>query len=67
MTQTTVQLKTVKLSDKELATIKSAVWAQLQNINRDIRIASETGKDTSILREIKRDLEQAFEALSFAN
>jgi hypothetical protein len=62
----TIETKTVKLSDKELATIKAAVWGQIQNINRDIRIASETGRDTSILREIKRDLETAFEALSFA-
>ncbi|MGG3920302.1 hypothetical protein ABEV38_13590 [Parageobacillus thermoglucosidasius] len=67
MTKTTVQFKTVKLSDKELATLKSAVWGQLQNINRDIRIAQEKGKDTFILLEIKRDLEETFEALSFAN
>jgi hypothetical protein len=65
--KTTEQLKTVKLSDKELATIKAAVWEQIQNINKDIRIAKETGKDTSILIEMKRDLETAFEALSFAN
>ncbi|AMV11560.1 hypothetical protein GT3570_11565 [Geobacillus thermoleovorans] len=64
--KTTEQLKTVKLSDKELATIKAAVWGQIQNINRDIRIASEAGKDTSILLELKRDLEEVFEALSFA-
>jgi len=64
--KTTEQLKTVKLSDKELATIKAAVWEQIQNINKDIRIAKETGKDTSILIEMKRDLETAFEALSFA-
>jgi hypothetical protein len=67
MTKTTVQFKTVKLSDKELATLKVAVWGQLQNINRDIRIAQEKGKDTFILLEIKRDLEETFEALSFAN
>ncbi|GLH62375.1 hypothetical protein [Parageobacillus sp. G301] len=59
-------MKTVKLTEKEIATLKAAVWGQLQNINRDIRIASETGKDTSILSEMKRDLETAFEALSFA-
>lgn len=59
-------MKTVKLTDKELATIKAAVWGQIQNINRDIRIASEAGKDTSILLELKRDLEEVFEALSFA-
>ena len=64
--KTTEQLKTVKLSDKELATIKAAVWGQIQNINRDIRTVSETGRDTSILDEMKRDLETAFEALSFA-
>ena len=66
MTKTTEQLKTLKLSDKKLATLKSAIWGQLQNINRDIRIASEAGKDTSILLELKRDLEEVFEALSFA-
>jgi hypothetical protein len=59
-------MKTVKLTEREIATLKAAVWGQLQNINRDIRIASETGKDTSILSEMKRDLETAFEALSFA-
>jgi hypothetical protein len=67
MTKTTVQLKTVKLSDKELATIKAAVWGQIQKIKQDIRFAQEKGKDTSFLSEMKRDLETAFEALSFTN
>jgi hypothetical protein len=60
-------MKTVKLTDKELATLKATVWGQLQNINRDIRIANEAGKDTSFLDEMKRDLEEVFEALNFAN
>jgi hypothetical protein len=59
-------MKTIKVTDKELATLKAVVWAQLQDINRDICIAQETGRDTFILCEIKRDLEQAFEALNFA-
>ncbi|KPC98691.1 hypothetical protein LR69_03025 [Geobacillus sp. BCO2] len=60
-------MKTVKVTEKELATLKSAVWAQLQNINRDIRIAKETGKDTSFLMELKREFEEVFEALKYAN
>jgi hypothetical protein len=67
VTKTTVQFKTVKLSDKELATLKSAVWAQIQNINKDIRIAQENGKDISFLLELKKEFETAFEALNFAN
>ncbi|WP_031408004.1 hypothetical protein [Geobacillus vulcani] len=60
-------MKTIKVTEKELATLKSAVWAQLQNINRDIRIAQEKGKDASFLLELKREFEEVFEALKYAN
>lgn len=60
-------MKTIKVTEKELATLKAAVWGQIQNVNKDIRIAKETGKDTSFLIELKKEFEQAFEALKYAN
>ncbi|WP_244380503.1 hypothetical protein [Saccharococcus caldoxylosilyticus] len=55
-------MKTIQLSEKELATLKAAVWAQIQNVNKDIRFAQEQGKDDSFLLELKREFEEVFEA-----
>ncbi|KJE26636.1 hypothetical protein LG52_69 [Geobacillus kaustophilus] len=60
-------MKTIQLSEKELATLKAAVWAQIQNVNKDIRFAQEQGKNISFLLELKKEFEQAFEALKYAN
>jgi hypothetical protein len=60
-------MKTLKLTEKELATLKATIWGQLQNINRDIQTADEAGKDTTFLLEMKQELEDVFEALNFAN
>jgi hypothetical protein len=60
-------MKTIQLHEKELATLKAIVWGQLQKVNRDIRIADEAGKDTSFLHEMKREIEDVYEALNFAN
>jgi hypothetical protein len=61
------QMKTIQLNEKELATLKAVLWGQLQKINRDIRMADEAGKDTTFLLEMKREIEDVFEALNFAN
>ncbi|MBA2876885.1 hypothetical protein [Thermaerobacillus caldiproteolyticus] len=60
-------MKTIKVTEKELATIKAAVWGQLQSVNREIRFAQEQGKDISFLLELKREFEEVFEALKYAN
>jgi hypothetical protein len=60
-------MKTIQLNEKELATLKAVLWGQLQKINRDIRMADEAGKDTTFLFEMKREIEDVFEALNFAN
>jgi ABC-type cobalt transport system substrate-binding protein len=61
------RMKTVKLTDEELAVIKTALTLQIQQIEREIR--EYEGKDkkaTDTLFEMKRKYENAFEALSFA-
>lgn len=59
--------KTTKLTDKELATIKTALTLQIQQIDREIREYENKGdKVPSALLEIKQQYENAFEVLSFA-
>jgi excisionase family DNA binding protein len=59
--------KTVKLTDEELATIKTALTLQIQQIDREIREYERQGKKApAALLEIKQQYENAFEALSFA-
>ena len=59
-------MKTVKLTETELATIKAAIHVQIQNIEKEIRWAKKDGKNIEPLVEIKTEYQQAFEALSFA-
>lgn len=59
-------MKTVKLTETELATMKAALHMQIQNIEKEIRRAKKDGKNIEPLVEIKTEYQQAFEALSFA-
>lgn len=59
-------MKTVKLTNEELATLKSAVWAQIQLIEKEIKWAKKEGKNIDSLIEIREQYQNAFEALNFA-
>ncbi|REJ23719.1 MAG: hypothetical protein C6W54_11130 [Bacillaceae bacterium] len=59
-------MKTVKLTNEELATLKSAVLAQIQSIEKEIKWAKEDGENIDSLVEIREQYQNAFEALNFA-
>ncbi|WP_238979986.1 hypothetical protein [Geobacillus sp. YHL] len=67
MTKTTEQLKTIKLTENELVTIKVALFSHMQHIRKDIEQAKQEGKDTSFQEQALAEAQQAFEALNFAN
>jgi hypothetical protein len=61
-------MKTVKLTDEELAIIKTALTMQIQSLDREIRMYEEKGAHIPAgLLEIKQQYEQTFETLSFKN
>ncbi|WP_457786382.1 hypothetical protein [Geobacillus sp. Geo 8.1] len=60
-------MKTITVTESELATLKTALHMQIQTIEKEIKWAKKDGKNVEPLIEIKQQYEQAFEALSFAN
>jgi hypothetical protein len=58
-------VKTVKLTENELVTIKVALFSHMQIIK--IEQAKLEEKDVSFQEQALREAQQAFEALSFAN
>jgi hypothetical protein len=61
------KMKTIKLTDEELAMIKTALTLQIQQIDREIREYEGQGKEVpGALLEIKQQYTKALEALSFA-
>ncbi|GAJ40865.1 MULTISPECIES: hypothetical protein [Anoxybacillaceae] len=59
-------MKTVKLTEQELATLKTALTMQIKSIDNEIRQLQSKGYISSSLLEIKQQYEQAFEVLNFA-
>lgn len=59
-------MKTVKLTEQELVTIKVALFSHMQQMRKDIDQAKREGKDASFLDQALQDAQNAFEALSFA-
>jgi hypothetical protein len=59
-------MKTVKLTENELVTLKVALFLHIQHIRKDIEQAKREGKDTSFQEQALQDAQQAFEALNFA-
>ncbi|WP_339210094.1 hypothetical protein NSQ41_12855 [Aeribacillus sp. FSL K6-8210] len=59
-------MKTIKINENELITIKNALFSHMQHIRKDIKQAKREGKDTSFQEQILQDAQQAFEALNFA-
>ena len=59
-------MKTLKLTENELVTIKVALFSHMQIIKKDIEQAKREGKDTSFQEQALQDAQQAFEALNFA-
>jgi len=59
-------MKTIKINENELITIKNALFSHMQHIRKDIEQAKREGKDTSFQEQILQDAQQAFEALNFA-
>lgn len=53
-------MKTVKLTEQELATLKAAVWTMIQQMKR------EEANGAYVDAEILQQYEKAFEALNFA-
>jgi hypothetical protein len=60
-------MKTITVTESELATLKTALYMQIQSIEKEIKWAKKDGKNIEPLIEIKQRYEQVFEALSFAN
>jgi hypothetical protein len=61
-------MKTVKLTDEELATIKTALTLRIQQIDREIWGFEDKGKKVPVaLLESKEKYQNALEALSFAD
>ena len=52
-------MKTVQLTEQELATLKAALWTQIQQMKRE----KVTGANVD---DLLQQYEQAFEALNFA-
>jgi low affinity Fe/Cu permease len=59
-------MKTLKLTENELVTIKVALFSHMQQMRKDIEQAKRQGKDTSFQEQALQEAQQAFEALSFA-
>ena len=59
-------MKTLKLTENELVTLKVAIFSHMQHIRKDIEQAKREGKDTSFQEQALQDAQQAFEALNFA-
>ncbi|WP_339171233.1 hypothetical protein [Anoxybacillus sp. FSL W8-1294] len=60
-------MKTLKLTETELVTIKVALYSHIQQMRKDIEQAKREGKDTSFLNQALQDAQNAFEALSFTH
>lgn len=56
----------MKLTEQELATLKTALTMQIKSIDNEIRQLQSEGYISSSLLEIKLQYVQAFEALNFA-
>ncbi|MGG4000727.1 hypothetical protein [Anoxybacillus kestanbolensis] len=59
-------MKTLKLTENELVTIKVALFSHIQQMRKDIEQAKRQGKDTSFQEQALQDAQNAFEALSYA-
>lgn len=59
-------MKTLKLTENELVTIKVALFSHIQQMRKDIEQAKRQGKDASFQEQALQEAQQAFEALSFA-
>lgn len=59
-------MKTLKLTENELVTIKVALFSHIQQMRKDIEQAKREGKDTSFQEQALQDAQNAFEALNFA-
>ncbi|ASA96521.1 hypothetical protein [Anoxybacillus flavithermus] len=59
-------IKTLKLTENELVTIKVALFSHMQQMRKDIEQAKRQGKDTSFQEQALQEAQQAFEALNFA-
>lgn len=58
-------MKTLKLTENELVTIKTALFSHMQLICKDIEQAKFEGKNTSFQEQILKEVQQAFKALEF--
>ena len=58
-------MKTLKLTENELVTLKVALYSHMQIIRKDIEQAKREGKDTSFQEQALAEAQQAFEALNF--
>lgn len=59
-------MKTLKLTENELVTIKVALFSHIQQMRKDIEVSKREGKDTSFQEQALQDAQNAFEALSYA-
>ena len=59
-------MKTLKLTENELVTLKIALFSHMQQMRKDIEQAKREGKDTSFQEQALQDAQNAFEALSYA-
>ena len=59
-------MKTVKLTEEELVTLKVALISYMQLIKKDIEQAQREGKNTSLQEQTLTEAKQAFEVLNFA-
>ncbi|MFC4182802.1 hypothetical protein [Saccharococcus thermophilus] len=59
-------MKTVKLTDEELAIIKTVLTMQIKDIDREIRFAQAGGKNIESLIEIQQQYKNVFEILNYA-
>ncbi|EMI09233.1 hypothetical protein [Anoxybacillus gonensis] len=58
-------MKTITVTEQELAIIKTALHMQIQSIDREIRFAKTQEKNIEPLFEIREQYKNAFEALSY--
>ncbi|MED0717430.1 hypothetical protein [Aeribacillus composti] len=58
-------MKTLKLTENELVTIKTALFSHMQLICKDIEQAKRECKNTSFQEQILKEVQQAFKALEF--
>lgn len=59
-------IKTLKLTENELVSIKVALFSYIQQMRKDIEQAKREEKDTSFQEQALQDAQNAFEALNFA-